>query len=647
MSFSKKYIDNVKKNTITYFNNNTVNEIVKFLLYCDNAYRNTDTEIIDDLTYDLLYDELKKKDPDNYFFSIIEYSVDKKNKVDLPYPMGSLDKIKPNDNKIKNWTKKYIGDYVISEKLDGISSQLYKSDNKSTLYTRGDGLKGLNITHILRYLIKKDILDKLPNDISIRGEIILEKKDFKKLEKDYKNARSAISGLASSDVSSFDENVAKNAKFVVYDILNYDHMNHLEKLKFLEKANLNLVWYKKISLENFEDNLINNLKERKSNSPFNIDGIVCHDISKTYKHKEGNPKHAIAFKMNLDNQIKETKVIDVIWDPSMYGYLQPTVIIEPIEIEGSTISRATGHNAKFIKDNSIGVGSIIKIIKSGDVIPYILDVVKKTKIKWPNIKYKWNETEIEIIVDKPNKETKDIIENKKIVHFFKTIKVKNFSDGIIKKLYDNGYNSITKIIDADREKLENIDGIGKKMVKKIYEDMKKCLKNMKLNVLMAASLKFDRGFGVRRLKLITDNIPNILNNNLKKETIYNNIIEIDGFSEITTNQFIKNLESFKKFFNELEKVIDIKNLKHSNVKILKKNNENKKFSGKKFVFSGFRDNDLTEKIINLGGEVTSTVSKNTHMLIVKDISEISSKITKAEENNIKIVEKEQFIKNYL
>merc|ERR1711967_100018 len=87
---------------------------------------------------------------------------------------------------------------------------------------------------------------------------------------------------------------------------------------------------------------------------------------------------------------------------------------------------------------------------------------------------------------------------------------------------------------------------------------------------MAASLKFDRGFGVRRLKLITDNIPNILNNNLKKETIYNNIIEIDGFSEITTNQFIKNLESFKKFFNELEKVIDIKNLKHSNVKILKK-----------------------------------------------------------------------------
>ena len=83
--------------------------------------------------------------------------------------------------------------------------------------------------------------------------------------------------------------------------------------------------------------------------------------------------------MNLDNQIKETKVIDVIWDPSMYGYLQPTVIIEPVEIEGSTISRATGHNAKFIKDNSIGVGSIIKIIKSGDVIPYILDVVKKTK----------------------------------------------------------------------------------------------------------------------------------------------------------------------------------------------------------------------------------------------------------------------------
>ena len=647
MSFSKKYIDNVKNNTITYFNNNTINEIVKFLLYCDNAYRNTDNEIIDDLTYDLLYDELKKKDPDNYFFSIIEYSIEKRNKIDLPYPMGSLDKIKPKDNKIKNWTNKYIGDYVISEKLDGISSQLHKINGISTLYTRGDGLKGLNITHILRYLIKKDILEKLPNDISIRGEIILEKKDFEKLEKSYKNARSAISGLASSDVSSFDENVAKKAKLIVYDILNYDHLNHLEKLKFLEKTNLDVVWYKKITSKDFEENLINNFKERKNSSKFNIDGIVCHDISKSYKHKEGNPKHAFAFKMNYDNQIKETKVIDVTWDPSMYGYLQPTVIIEPVEIDGSTISRATGHNAKFINDNSIGVGSIIKIIKSGDVIPYILDVVKKTKVKWPDIKYKWNDTEIDIIVDKPNKETKDIIENKKIVHFFRTIKVKNLSDGIVKKLYDNGYNSISKIIDADQEYLENIDGIGKKMVKKIYDDMKKCFKNIKLNILMAASLKFDRGFGVRRLKLITDNIPNILNNNLKKETIYNSIIEIDGFSEITTKQFIKNLESFKKFFNELEEVIDLKSLKKPIVKTLKKNKESNKFSDKKFVFSGFRDDELTDKIINLGGQVTNTVSKNTHMLIVKDISEISSKITKAEENNVKIIEKANFIKNFL
>ena len=489
--FTKKYIQNVIDNTDSYSKSISAIELSKFLSFCSEKYYNSDIEIISDDLFDNLKEILKKKDKNNIFLKQIGAPINNKDKIKLPYPMGSLDKFKPENNKLSSWIKKYNGPYIISDKLDGVSAQLVKNKNKVNLYSRGDGINGRDISHLINYFIKKKILDNLPDGISIRGEIIMSKKNFNKVKDKYKNARSTISGLINADIFDFDENVAKLAELVIYNVINPSNINQKEKMELIKKLGLKCVWNLTLSNINLDDksNLENTLKvhllDRRENSEYMIDGIVCIDSSKPYEHKEGNPKHGFAFKMKLDDQISKATVIDIDWEPTMYAYIQPTVIIKPIKLGGSTIERATGHNAKYIKDNKIGPGSIINIIKSGDVIPYILKVVKPSdKPKMPDYKYKWNDTKYEIIVTNPSKEIAIKIGIKRAIHFFKTLKIKYLSEGIITKLFLNDYTTISSIIKSfitdEKENLYKIDRFGKALINKISVEIEKNYQIVKL-----------------------------------------------------------------------------------------------------------------------------------------------------------------------
>ena len=366
--------------------------------------------------------------------------------------------------------------------------------------------------------------------------------------------------------------------------------------------------------------------------------------------------------MRFADQTATTTVIDVEWEPTMYAYIQPTVVIKSVKIGGSTIERATGHNAKYIDDNNIGKGAVIEIIKSGDVIPYILNVQKQAnKPIMPKIKYKWHENGYEIIATDITGDTAYAIGIKRTHHFFRTLKIKYISEGIITKMYYAGYNNLFKILSANHDDLYEIDGIGKKLVTKIYTEIDKKMTSCKLSTLMGASLKFDRGFGVRRSRAIIDVYPNIMAEKIKKVDMFDNINDIEGFSEITANQFVDNFQEFKIFFERLLKHVDISHLiTKKNKKPLKSKSKNKTkqskndLTGEKVVFTGFRSDDLEELISENGGTVSSGVSGNTTMVVYVhdgDNIEKPSKLKKAEtlfETTGKplLIKKENFIKKY-
>lgn len=648
--FNSTYIEYILKKPKEYSENVSANELEEFLRFAADKYYNSDKIVISDEMFDYLKDKLKEKAPKNKFIKEIGSPISKKkDKIKLPYPMGSLDKIKPDMDELSKWIKKYKGPYIISDKLDGSSAQLYKDKNGNMiLYSRGNGIYGRDISNLIPYVIPKTVdMDELPNETSIRGEIVISKKNFEKIKNKIKNSRNT--GLVTAE--NIDVDVALLSDFVTYAIMNplYTQSEQMEKLK---EWNFKVVPY--LIQSKLTNNLLSDyLDERREKSEYTIDGIVVIDNSKVYNIHEGNPKYAFAFKNIFTDQIAETMVEEVLWNPSKDGYLKPTIKITPVNIGGTTIQYATAFNAKYILDNKLGPGSIIKIIRSGDVIPKIQEVLKPAesgKAQMPDISYYWTSTGIDIIMKNIIGAQKDIIETKKMVYFFKTLGIKYINDGIMKKFVDHGYNNIFKFLKADKKELLKINGIGDKLIMKIYDNINITLKNTKIYILMAASHIFGRGMGVRKIKVITDAYPNIMNVTWNNEEFLEKILKLEGFSNITANKFIDGFKEFKNFFNNLNKIIDIKYLEKVTNKEEKKekkeNTQYKIFNNQKIVVTGFRNKEIEEFINNNGGSIASSVSKNVS-LVIYEIGTMSSKLMKANELNINVISKDDFIKTYL
>ena len=390
------------------------------------------------------------------------------------------------------------------------------------------------------------------------------------------------------------------------------------------------------------------LIKRREDSIYDIDGIEVIDNSDVYNVTKKNPKYGFAFKTILMDQIAETTVLDVEWNVSTFGLLKPIIIVEPIIISGITIRRATAHNAKFVVKNVLGPGAIIKIVRSGDVIPKIIEVIKPAplnKPKMPSIPYKWNETKVDLIVKDIHGATKDNIITKQIARFFKILDVKYIGIGIVRKLVDAGYKDPITIISTDQDEIVEI--IGEKLTKKIFKNIKLAIDTVTLIQLMVASNKFGMGFGIRKIKIIVNAYPDILKNKWNKKDFLDKIIELEGFNTKTATKFVDNFNKFKKFYNKLSKVVDISHLE----KIKKKEKKDKKemlFDGEIVVFTGFRNKELEKKIEDLGGDVKTSVSSKTTLVVYVQPEDkpISGKLKKAKKLNIKMMTKEAFIKKY-
>jgi len=572
-------------------------------------------------------------------------------KVNLPYFLGSLDKIKPSMNTFNKWIDSYPGPYVISYKLDGLSALLHKKNNKISLYTRGDGTKGRDISNILKHININT--DKLENNDAIRGELVMSKVNFKTIEKIMANARNAVGGI----ITKADPTMLKLVDFVPYWVLS-PQLTQSEQMKYIEKKNfstksVDYIVKNKITTEELSTMLLDGRKNYK----YEIDGLVVIDSSKYYPIiPNSNPDFGFAFKQVLTDQIAETTVVDVIWEISKDMYIKPKIKVDTIELLGSEITYATAFNAKYIVDNNIGPGTKVKILKSGDVIPYIQEILSKSdsgKPKMPSFEYEWNETEVDIIAINLDEKNMSKLIVKKLSYFFSTLDIKFMGESTIEKFVENGYDDLWKILLADKNKIKEIDGLGAKSVDKIYQSIDDGLTNRKLYDIMGASQIFGRGIGTRKFKLIIDVYPNIMDifKTEGKDHTIKLINAITGFDVKSTNKIVDSMDAFMEFYKKLIKIkpnvflINEKDSKKETISDSIYSPNINGYIGQTIVFTGFRDKNLQTNLETIGIKISDSVSKNTKIVVASNPTESSSKLTKAKELNIPIVSKDEFIKS--
>jgi len=629
---TKKLITNFKKNGLGFLNTLNEKQLSSMLKLANLFYRNFQP-IMTDNEFDILQDYITDKYPSNQDVHQIGAPVEK-NKVNLPYYMASMDKIKPDTIALTNWMKKYSGPYVLSCKLDGVSGLYTTEGDMPKLYTRGDGKVGQDISHLIPYL-------RLPKTkgLVIRGEFIIPKNVFEsKYKIKFANPRNMVSGIVNH--KSVNEAVS-DLHFVSYEVIKpiLKPSKQMEYLGTLDVERVLCKNEKVLTNEILSETLI----DWRKSYIYEIDGVIVTD-DKIYDRVSGNPQHAFAFKMVLSDQIAEAKVVDIIWTPSKDGYLKPRVQIEPINLGGVCIEYATGFNAAFIKDNKIGIGAVIELIRSGDVIPHIRKViVPAEEAKMPSVPFKWNDTHVDVLLE--DIDTDETVKEKVITGFFKGIGVEGLSSGNIARIIQTGFDTVPKILKMTVTDFLKVDGFKDKTANKLFNGIKDKLVSASLITIMSASNIFGRGFSGKKTELVIEAYPNILLSNESNTQKINNISSIKGMAQKTSEAFVERIPEFIHFIKEADLTYKLQHA--TSVKDNKVLDASHPLFGKTIVVTGFRDADLTEVLKNVGAKLGSSVSKNTFVLLIKDLSEDTGKALDAKKNGVPLMTPEQFKLKYL
>ena len=278
-------------------------------------------------------------------------------------------------------------------------------------------------------------------------------------------------------------------------------------------------------------------------------------------------------------------------------------------------------------------------MRSGQVIPKIIEVIKKVKPKMPDGNWEWDETNTDaIFVKKADEESPQEQRTGRTTHFFKTLGIKNLAEGTVVKLYNKGFKSLESILDIkDPNDLKGIEGIGVKKIEIIMNCIKEALEYTGgMEDIMAGSNIFDRSLGSKKLKLIISNYTNILTDNV----ILDDLIKIKGIGKINAEQFLKGFDNFKVFYNKYYSNVNV----NVDVAPVALPYLDPRLVGKKVSFTGVRDKDLEKLIEQYNGKVVSTVSKTVDVLITKDLNSTSTSMKKAKELNILIIKNDDIIK---
>ena len=635
---TKKQIILFKKEGIKVLDTLNEKEIESMVIVANDAYYNSKNPLLTDNEYDIVREYAEKKYPDNTTIREVGAPITK-NKVTLPYNMPSMDKIKPDTNALENWTKKYKGPYVLSCKLDGVSGLYTTEGPEPKLYTRGDGKVGQDVSHLLRVL-KLPLRSDGSKGYAIRGEFIIPKKIFEeKYKSQFANPRNLVSGIVNSKTL---DDKTNDLHFVTYEVIN-PPMKVGEQMDTLAELGHEVVKNeRKNTLSN--DELSKTLLDWRANYEYEVDGVIVADDN-IHHRKDGNPEYAFAFKMVISDQMAEAKVVDVLWEASKSGYLKPRVQIEPIKLGGVTIQYATGFNGDFIEKNKIGIGAVIQLIRSGDVIPHIKSVTTPAEsAKMPDMPYTWTKNHVDIVIE--NVEGDVTVRRKNITEFFTKLEVDGLSGKTVEKIMDAGFDTIPKILKMNKADFAKVKGFKETLINKISDGIRVQVEKASLLDIMAASNMFGRGIGERKIRPILEAEPTILTDPGSQEEKYHKLIQIKGIGQENAKSFTENIDKFMTFLKDcgLENKLTEKAMTAEEPKNVDKSHP---LYEKRVVMSGVRDATVKEKLESVGGILEDSIGSKTFVLVVKSKGDKETSKTKyAKEHNIEIMEPTEFIAKY-
>jgi len=663
-------------------------EMKALLLKASDAYYNKSTSIMSDLEFDKLYDEFKSLYPNDPFLKTVGSAIDKASewvKATHKISMGSLNKV-TNEIELRDWkVKNDIAEFCISEKLDGISIDLeYNDGNLIKAITRGDGYIGEDITKNVKRM--QGVKGKLKDFTgSIRGEIILKQSDFDSIvtiqkergEEPLKNLRNGASGIA----KRYDGKYSEYLSIVYYDITLPTFMKG-EKFKYIEEVLDLPTAFVGLAYIDTVMEIYNKYEETKrAILDYEIDGLVieCNDLDDYYRlgEKDNCPKGTMAFKFTSIK--KETTIKDVTWQLGKSGTITPVAELEPINIGGVTVKRASLSNLEIFKYMNLHHGDIVLVSRRGDVIPYVESVV--SSVVGNKVIERINTCPV---CDTPVVENGKFLvcpnpdcDGSKIGDLKKWASVSEMQSlGIggktLEKLFDEGLVAdVADLYTLKTNQLENLEGFGKRSAEKIIEiiDSKRELPlaefigglNIRNFSTSMVKLLVENGYDtlekiialnfeeVERVKMV-EGIPTshflVKDDNKIISITFEELVKIKGIEEKTATSFLNGLESKKEVIEKLLKNgVTIK----ENKVMESKGNLNEM----SFCFTGavqatdengerYKRSMLESLVKENGGQVKSVSSGLTY-LVQADPESTSSKSEKAKKFGVKIISDIKFL----
>ena len=642
--------------------NERMKELVSLLNKASRAYYQEAQEIMSNYEYDRLYDELKDLEDElgitlsnsptvNVGYEVVSELPKERHES----PMLSLDKTKEVEE-LKNFVEDQK--VLMSWKMDGLTVVLTYRDGK--LYkavTRGNGEVGEVITNNAKVFKNVPVQIAYQGELILRGEAVIGYKDFEKINQEiedvdarYKNPRNLCSG----SVRQLNNQITakRNVMFYAFTLVQADGVDFQNsracQMEWLKSQGFTTVEYYMVTRDTVEDEVAK-FSSKISENDFPSDGLVLTYDDIAYGRSLGRtakfPRDSFAFKWQ--DEIRETVLREIEWSPSRTGLINPVAIFDPVELEGTTVSRASVHNISIMEELELGIGDRIEVYKANMIIPQIAENLTRSGVK--DIPCKCpvcqGETKIRQVGNakalycmNPECQAKHV---KSFALFVSrdALNIEGLSEATLEKFISRGYiHTFADIFHLDqyKEEIQKMEGFGEKSYKKLTESIEKARTTTLPRVIYSLGIA---GIGLANAKVICRELKYDVESLLKVSE--EELNEIQGVGEVLAKAFVgyfadaKHVENFRRLLNEL--TIPEETVTKQQI-----------FEGVNFVITGSvkhfaNRGEVKELIESLGGKVTGSVTSKTNYLINNDVTSTSSKNKKANELGIPIISEETFL----
>ena len=640
-----------------------IKELVEILNKAAKSYYVDAVEIMPNIEYDKLYDELVKleKETNVVLSNSPTQNVGYETASELPKkahesPMLSLDKTK-SVTELEDW----LGDNeaLLSWKMDGLTIVLtYRGGELVEAVTRGNGIIGEVITNNAKNFQNVPLKIEYKGELILRGEAVIKYSDFKRINESisdadakYKNPRNLCSG----SVRQLNPAVTRERKvyFNVFNVVKADDIDFenskAKQFEWAKNEGFDVVEYKFTNRASLANDIAD-FESRIADNDIPSDGLVLLLDDIALGERLGStakfPRNAMAFKWSDERQTTKLKYIE--WSPSRTGLINPVAVFEPVELEGTTVSRASLHNVSIFEELMLGVGDEISVYKANMIIPQVYENLTKSNTeKVPKICpacgkdttiKKDNESKV-LLCTNPDCQVKHI-KQYALMASRDALNIDGLSESTLEKFLSKGFiksDSDLFHLDKFKDEIINMDGFGKRSYEKLIAALDEAKNTTVSRFLYSLGIA---GIGSANAKMIAKYFDNDIDRIISASK--DDLLEIEGIGEVLAN-------SIADFFKSEKNIENVESLR----KILKFEKEESvggdKLSGKVCVITGSLQhfsnrNELKELIEKNGGKVSGSVSSKTNYLINNDTASNSSKNKKAKELGVEIISEEDFLK---